>query len=572
MGRTAGARSNLARSLDRSLVVVVVLGLVLVGTLLFLLPLDAPGGWILALFPAVVAVYLGAGVVAWYRRPSNKIGSIIIFGGIAIFLVGAGNTGVPAFHTVQVLAGTLPLAIGLHLLHAFPAGRLRGTLSIAIVSAGYFTAIVLQAPLAIPGLGASQAEFLLQTQSALGVLTMVATAIILVIRVRQAGASQKRVLIPVYAYGAIAVIFLKAGGTLGDLGLLPSEQVGGLQLIVLGGIPCAFLLGMLRGGFARTGELDELGTWLGSSSDVRPSLQSALASTLGDPSLALYFWASETKEYVDAHGAPAPVQPAYGRAFADVRLDDQPIGRIDYDAEVNSDPEHVLSAGKIVAIAIEGERLTAELLASRIALRESRERLVNAADRERMRIARDLHDGLQVRLVLLAIQAQHIANDPEAPDSVRTKVRQLRESIDSAARELRVLVHRVQPAALLEGGVVAAIEDLLDRLPLDADLVLDIKADRLAPPTQNMIYFVIAEALTNVVKHADATSASVTLVDGDGVIRIEIDDNGRGDASISRGTGIRGLQDRVDVAGGVFDIRSNPGEGTRISVEVPCAS
>jgi len=416
------------------------------------------------------------------------------------------------------------------------------------------------------------AEFFRALQSALGVLTMLTTAIILVVRVRQAGTAQKWVLIPVYAYGVIAVIFLKTAGTLGQLGLLPQELAGGLQLLVLGGIPCAFLFGVLRGGFAKTGELDELGTWLGSDSDMRPTLQSALSGTLGDPSLTLYFWTSETTSYVDEHGTPAPEQAAEGRAFADVHLDGRPIGRINYDSDIIADPRYVLSAGKIIAIALEGERLTAALMTSGIALRESRERLVNAADQERVRIARDLHDGLQVQLVLLALEAQQIANDPLAAGPLRTKARHLREAIDSAARELRALVHKVQSAGLLDGGLIPAIEDLLDRLPVDADLVVEITADHLRPSVQNLIYFVIAEALTNVVKHADATSANVLLVEADGTIRIEINDDGRGEASMSRGTGIRGLQDRVDVAGGVLEITSTPGEGTQISVEVPCAS
>jgi signal transduction histidine kinase len=207
-------------------------------------------------------------------------------------------------------------------------------------------------------------------------------------------------------------------------------------------------------------------------------------------------------------------------------------------------------------------------------VRESRARIVEAGDRERRRLARDLHDGLQGRLVTLSITAGRLAADPSA-GAVSAEVTQLRKGLDTAADELRALVQGLMPALLVERGLYAATEDLVDRMPLPTRLSLPgaQAATALPEAVESTGYFVVAEALTNAIKHSRARELAVTLARDNGRLRIEVADDGVGGASVAGvGSGLRGIADRLDVVGGLLRIESLPGEGTRLLAEVPCAS
>ncbi|MGD9530908.1 MAG: sensor histidine kinase, partial [Pseudonocardia sp.] len=410
-------------------------------------------------------------------------------------------------------------------------------------------------------------------QSAAGLVVLVTSAVVLVSRLRAADRAQRRTLAAVCGYGTFTILFLVASANLAPaLGLGPIGLFAA-QLAVVAGVPFAFLAGVMRGGFARTGEIGELGAWLGTGDGGRPHLREALGSTLGDPSLELLFWLPELQTHVDAAGTPVALpRPGSGRAAVEVVLGGETVGAIAYDATLHADPEIVRAAGRVVALAIERERLTVQLLAGREALRESRARIVTSADRERRRIARDLHDGLQARLVVLALQAGRIATDRATPAGVRSDLATLGEDLEGAIAELRGLVHGIMPALLLERGLVAAIEDLTLRAPLRTHLDLPEVGFTLPRPVEHTGYFVVAEALTNVVKHACATVVRVRVARRDGILHLEVGDDGVGGARPGGGSGLRGIADRVDVLGGRLAVDSRPGEGTRLVVELPCGS
>ena len=257
-----------------------------------------------------------------------------------------------------------------------------------------------------------------------------------------------------------------------------------------------------------------------------------------------------------------------------VELDDRPVAAIVYDATLIADPEPVRAAGRVAAIALDRERLTAQLLASQEELRESRTRLVEAGDQERRRLAQDLHDRLQGRLTLLALRV-----GSAAPGADLTEIRR---GLDESITELRWLVQGVMPALLVERGLLAAVEDMTDRLPLrtvldlDEDDLLDVNGHdvdaRLPSSVEGTAYSVIAEALTNAVKHAAATTVTVVIRRDGGRLRIEIIDDGVGGAGPAGGSGLRGMTDRVHALGGTLVIDSPPGAGTRVLVEMACAS
>ncbi len=198
-------------------------------------------------------------------------------------------------------------------------------------------------------------------------------------------------------------------------------------------------------------------------------------------------------------------------------------------------------------------------------------RMVATADRERRRIAQDLHDGLQIRLVLLAVKADCTCAAVARMPAVRDDVAELHAGLHEAIAELRAFVHGVMPPALTERGLYAAVEDLIDRLPTRGVLHLDDRAERLSPAVESTGYFVVSEALSNAVKHAGAEELVVSLSRADDGLRIEVRDDGVGGARIDSAGGMRGMSDRVAALAGRLLVHSPPGGGTRVIAHVPLA-
>ena len=205
---------------------------------------------------------------------------------------------------------------------------------------------------------------------------------------------------------------------------------------------------------------------------------------------------------------------------------------------------------------------------ARWTIRHARQRVIAAADAERRRIERDLHDGAQQRMVAVAVtlglaEAQFAA-DPEAAKLIA----RARDEAQLAVKELRELARGIHPAVLSDRGLGAALEALAARAPVPVD-VSGVPEDALDPAVEACAYFVTAEALTNVAKYANATEASVQASLEGECLRVEVRDDGVGGADPTRGTGLRGLRDRVDALGGRLDIDSPMGGGTTITVEMP---
>jgi signal transduction histidine kinase len=202
-------------------------------------------------------------------------------------------------------------------------------------------------------------------------------------------------------------------------------------------------------------------------------------------------------------------------------------------------------------------------------LRASRVRIVEAADAARRRIERDLHDGAQQQLVLVSLtlkRAEARARGTPAEALVAEASEQLREGL----AELRDLAHGIHPAVLSEHGLSAALDGLVARSPIPVEL--RVTPERAAPAVEAAIYFTIAEALTNVAKYAQATQASITIEVDDGTLVAEIADDGVGGASLAGGSGLRGLEDRLDAIGGTLTVHSRAGKGTTIRACAPMSS
>jgi signal transduction histidine kinase len=205
---------------------------------------------------------------------------------------------------------------------------------------------------------------------------------------------------------------------------------------------------------------------------------------------------------------------------------------------------------------------------SRAKLDASRARVVVAGAEERQRVVRDLHDGAQQRLVHAVITLKLALRDLEARNgNADTLVSEALEHAEHANSELRELVHGILPGVLTSGGLRAGVEDLASRCSIPLDV--DVSGERFSSPIEATAYFVVSEALTNVVKHARAERAKVAAQVGDGVLQVAVSDDGVGGADPARGSGLTGLKDRVEALGGAVEIASPAGHGTTLVARIP---
>ena len=214
-------------------------------------------------------------------------------------------------------------------------------------------------------------------------------------------------------------------------------------------------------------------------------------------------------------------------------------------------------------------RLDAELVTRLEELRASRVRLVNAGDAERRRVERDLHDGAQARLVSVNLLLGRLKLMVEGNADATAILAQAQSELRTGLAELRELARGIHPAVLTTHGLGRAIEALASRSPVRVTVAAD--DERFPPPLEIAAYFVVAEALTNVAKYSRASAATVTVRHADGLVHVEIADDGVGGADPSRGSGLSGLADRVAAVDGTITVDSPPGAGTRVHVEIPYA-
>jgi signal transduction histidine kinase len=326
-------------------------------------------------------------------------------------------------------------------------------------------------------------------------------------------------------------------------------------------VPFAFLLGLLRSSLSRAGAVSTLVERVGTT-----SVRDALAEALGDPRLALAYWLPEPGRYVDAAGHPFELPP--DRAVTELEHDGARVAAIVHDPALLQEPALVRTAGAAAGLAVRNERLDAELRARYEELRASRARLVAAGDAARRQIERDLHDGAQQHLVSLALTLRLARSS--AGDETRTAqlIDSALEQLKLGLAELRELARGIHPAVLTERGLEAALAGLAARAPVPVRVDSRLGA-RLPPAVESAAYFVVAEALTNVAKYARASAAEVSVRREDGHVVIAVADDGVGGADAAKGSGLRGIADRVAALDGSVALDSPPGGGTRVRAELP---
>lgn len=548
---------------------------------------EPPGPAIYVITPTLVLLaYLGVGLIAWQRHPAERIGLLFTIVGYAWFLPALTRLHYPLPFTIGYLTGSLYQASLAHLALAWPYGRLRSRLDIAVVAGSYAWNVgnnLVQMLFWNPrtnGCGVACPANLLLVDSSARLYSTVGTvasffgifvtaAVVALVGwhwwsargyARRAMTRLIWVALPIGAY----VIILETPSNLGLSNLL----VYGFGPLILIAAPAAYAIGMVRAQLARRA----VGAAL---VDLEPGpppgrLRDALAAALGDPALQLAFRVAGHGRYLDTSDqAVDPAQLPAGRMLT--ALDPAGDTVLIHHEELRHEPDLVRVTVTAACLALEHSRLQAEVQAQLEQVRASRARIVQAGDAERRRLERDLHDGAQQRLVTLSLalgmaRSRAAGADPELVSLIESAGKEAQEALV----ELRELARGIHPAVLTETGLAGAIQALAERSPV-ATTITAVPPGRFPAAIEATAYFVVSEALANVAKHALAGSAQVTIRQLPGRLMVQVSDDGAGGARPEGGSGLRGLADRVASVGGVLRVDSRPGCGTHLEADIPCS-
>ena len=539
-----------------------------------------------AWFLIVDLLWVAALVVTYWRDPNGRMWKLFLVYRIvaAVGVIWVIPTSL-TWTLSQLLVG-LGSVVFVHLVLAFPSGRLTDRYDRLLVGGAYAfilasrLAWVLVWSLPFDRVGFSPRNpFVIWPNADLAwlfgpaaILVMTpflfaAVIVGLVRHWRRASPALRRALLPITIAApiqlAITVAWHLAGANPSEWGFLRSA----LQhpLIGLAGVvfPVGFLLGLVLTRLSR-GSIADLAVELGRGVPLG-GLRETLARALRDPTLALAFPAPAGDGFVDPEGHLIELpDDRRDRGVANLERDGETLALLIYDPQIEAeDPGRIDAVGSMARLALENERLAAQVRAQLEEVRASRARIVEAGDAERRRIERDLHDGAQQRLVALAMRLDQAR---EGTVGAAALIDSTTAELLTAIREVRDLARGLHPTILTDSGLAAAVEALSERTPFP--ITMNVTPDRFATEIEAAAYFVIAEGLTNVARYAGATEARVEVAAEEGRLLVTVSDNGRGGADPAAGTGLRGLADRVAAIGGRLDVTS-AGGGTTLTADLP---
>ena len=541
---------------------------------------------------AIVAVgwaFLLAGLVAWSRRPGNTFGPLMTAAALALLLRQLRYSHDSALFTGAFAVSELSYALVAHSVLAYPSGRVTDRYERSLVRVGYAATGLFPLAILLVYDGARPLRFFPRPRESLLLVSahphladvlqqtfvvlvwgaLAALFIALVVRrLVRATPRARRILAPLLL-AAVAVSLRAVFESVFTFVDRPfaSEYLFWWQIAGFVALPLALLAGFLRARLARATVADLV---VALERTPPHDLASTLGRALGDRTLELGFWVPERRGFVDATGRPVELPSGTSaRAVTHLEHDGQPIAVLVHDPSLHDEPRLVNAAAAAARLALENARLQAEMRAQLTQIRESRGRIVAAADEERRRIERNIHDGAQQRLVALALQLRTIQRQ-RVDASLDATLEEVVDGLLVAVEELRELARGVHPALLTEEGLAAALESLANRTPLRVSLA--VCEGRLPPDVEAAAYFVACEGLANVVKHSHAAEARVTADRRDGLMLVAVEDDGVGGASVDSGSGLQGLADRVEALGGRLRVESPDSGGTRIVGEIPCVS
>ncbi len=521
------------------------------------------------------AAYTLCGVVAWWRRPTSRLGPLMILTGFCALATTLTWSSAAVAQTVGQALDLLPLVLIVHVFLAFPSGRARPWPDRVLVTVGYIAAVGGQ--LAVMMLGGPDDSSLLTIvdkpmaanlvhNTELVIISAVALAgvALLTVRRRADGRPLRRslaLLVDSFAVGLVMIAVLLVVGVFGGPVFSSVQQV---SIGLLGLAPVAFLAGLLHARLARTAVGDLILELRADPANLRSSLSRALR----DPSLRLAYWLPQFGSWADQDGRPVEL-PTDSRQVTAIERGSQHSAALIHDPALRDEPELLDAVCAAAAIALRTGRLEAELRASVEELRGSRERVIAAGQEERKRLERDLHDGAQQRLVALSLSLGVLQARLDPDSDANAQLVQARQEIGASLAELRTVARGLHPAVLSAHGLAVALESLAACAPVPVRLTVDVEG-RVAEAVEVATYYVVSESLTNIGRHARAASATVDVTRVDDRMIVEVVDDGMGGADVERGTGLRGLADRVEALGGRLQVWTPRGSGTRVRAQLPC--
>ncbi|REE95037.1 histidine kinase [Thermomonospora umbrina] len=535
--------------------------------------------WLMIELPGVSFVI--SGLVLGLRRPGRSVGTHMAVVGCTWYAGALQASDHQVLFVIGYLLFFLPLVAFTHMVLALPDGRLtRGER--LNVTAQYVAAVLLQGVNLLRD-GTPEPEMWGRHEASqagsfwgwLGNGMMLAFVVISVGQVmrkwRRSGGPQRREYTLVWTSvlgvgavtGATAVLYLVG------VSWIDRQRLGaafGLSVLVM---PVAVAAGLLRARLARL-EVARLVVRLDRA--VEPAeVQAALSRALGDPGLELRFPLPDGEGHVGVDGRPVPSPTHPGRATTAVERQGRVLAVLVHDPALRQQRSLIESVVAAARLSLDNARLYAAQHAQLEQIRESRARVVVASDAERVRIQRDLHDGVQHKLLTIGVFLGQARDDLVARDDgdagPARRLDTLGDMVREVIRDLRDLAENICPPALAEQGLAAAMESVAERAPLP--VMVDIPPTRWPEHVERVAYFVVTEALANAYKHARAGKVTVHVADEPLRLIVTVRDDGLGGADPDKGSGLRGLHDRVGALAGTLVIDSAPGSGTTLVATLP---
>jgi signal transduction histidine kinase len=536
-----------------------------------------------------VASYIAVGTYTWWRRPDSRLGLLVAGAGFLYALTSfnaSGHAGLFTFGRVTLAAFIVYL---IYVFLCFPYDRLRSDLERRFMAAftvvtGILWALALALTRELPAGGPFVDCGSRCPENALGLagvsngvsgavgyvvtsVTAVAlgvVAVLLLHKARSPARLRRRAIEPLlYSVIALAISY-------GAFTILRQAEVGGtdsLRALAAASalaIPFALLAGQAWGRIFVATRLGQLVARVGTEAVSPPQVEALMRDALGDPALTLALWTPEGR-YVDVDGAAVEIPAdSQERVATLVTQHGRPMAALIHDPSLEVEPGVVEGLAATSLILLENAHLLEEL-------RASRARLVVTAQRERLRLERDLHDGAQQRLMTLQIklaQAREHAGDGE----LAAELDRIGEDAAAAVEELRVLAHGIYPTVLRERGLGDALGSLADTAPAVVRFV-DNGIGRCAPTIEAAVYFCAVEAIQNAIKHGGPSARiDVTLERRGDRVEFTVSDDGVGfdPEEQASGFGLMSMHDRIGAVDGVLEIASSPGRGTVVRGTLPC--
>ena len=560
-----------------------------------------PRGFSAAVHALVIAAPMAAGLYAVYRNPGGRFGWLLLLAGVLWSPTMLAESSDSVLYSIGRVSVWFAEVLLIYLVLAFPTGRLVSRADRQLVRAGvvlvalYLVSALLgnypePSPWATCGTDCPANAFMLPSSEpgfvgavlmpalqAASLVLFVAVALQLLRRLVNGSNLMRVELVPVLAAAVVrmlaTVAFLIAREI--DATSPLTEVTGWIGLLATPAISVGFLIGLIRSRARAASALGKLSGVLG-----RPSageLEQVIAEAVDDPSLKIVYRTSgDPAEWVDGRGRPVELpEQSLTRATTEIWSGGVPIAALIHDAALADAPVMTEVANGFAQMALQNQRLETELRSSLRELKASRSRIMSAADEERRRIERDLHDGAQQRLLALAIELE-LAGEEVTSDPAKgaQRLHALVGDVNEAMADIRSLASGLYPSLLLERGLVEALSEAATACPLPTTLTAE-GLGRYPPEVEGAVYFCCREALQNAAKHATgASSVVVKLWEAEAeAVHFEVRDDGAGlsQGRGSEGAGITNMRDRIGSMGGSLAIESHPGSGTRVMGSVPMA-